>query len=200
MFRPEVMGSVAPRMGPSWTTLWASGRGSTIFHVFADQRGRRQAFSIKRFQPAATPDALHEYGLERSSGERGAVASSGARAFLGNGILAGVVSSASFFAGIRLRYRNAGAAAFAANGAVLRTAARYLRHSFGSTESRPTTLNRRLAMKLRWFLKFWLPVVAWMVFVFIGSTDLMSAGLPRGSLLRFCAGFSRRYRCDCGLD
>jgi VanZ family protein len=28
---------------------------------------------------------------------------------------------------------------------------------------------------VRGFLKFWLPVLAWMIFIFIGSTDLMSA-------------------------
>jgi VanZ family protein len=28
---------------------------------------------------------------------------------------------------------------------------------------------------VRGFLKFWLPVAAWMIFIFIGSTDLMSA-------------------------
>lgn len=28
---------------------------------------------------------------------------------------------------------------------------------------------------VRWFLKYWLPVLAWIVFVFIGSTDLLSA-------------------------
>jgi VanZ family protein len=46
---------------------------------------------------------------------------------------------------------------------------------FGSTESRLTTLNRPLTMNLRRFLKYWLPVLAWMVFIFIGSTDLLSA-------------------------
>jgi VanZ family protein len=30
-------------------------------------------------------------------------------------------------------------------------------------------------MNLRRFLKYWLPVLAWMVFIFIGSTDLLSA-------------------------
>lgn len=30
-------------------------------------------------------------------------------------------------------------------------------------------------MKLRWFLKYWLPVLGWMIFIFIGSTDLLSA-------------------------
>jgi VanZ family protein len=30
-------------------------------------------------------------------------------------------------------------------------------------------------MTPRFFLKYWLPVVAWMIFIFIGSTDLMSA-------------------------
>src|SRR3954468_12902784 len=30
-------------------------------------------------------------------------------------------------------------------------------------------------MTLGSFLKFWLPVVVWMVFIFIGSTDLLSA-------------------------
>jgi VanZ family protein len=33
---------------------------------------------------------------------------------------------------------------------------------------------RRL-MNLRSFLKYWLPVLLWMIFIFIGSTDLMSA-------------------------
>ena len=30
-------------------------------------------------------------------------------------------------------------------------------------------------MNLRSWLKYWLPVVAWMIFIFIGSTDLLSA-------------------------
>ena len=30
-------------------------------------------------------------------------------------------------------------------------------------------------MKLRRFIKYWLPVLAWMIFIFIGSTDLLSA-------------------------
>jgi len=30
-------------------------------------------------------------------------------------------------------------------------------------------------MKLRPFLKFWLPVLGWMIFIFVSSTDLMSA-------------------------
>jgi VanZ family protein len=30
-------------------------------------------------------------------------------------------------------------------------------------------------MIFRSFLKFWLPVLAWMIFIFIGSTDLLSA-------------------------
>jgi VanZ family protein len=30
-------------------------------------------------------------------------------------------------------------------------------------------------MNLRSWLKYWLPVLAWMVFIFIGSTDLLSA-------------------------
>jgi VanZ family protein len=30
-------------------------------------------------------------------------------------------------------------------------------------------------MKLRWFIKYWLPVLLWMIFIFIGSGDLMSA-------------------------
>src|ERR1051325_5369443 len=28
---------------------------------------------------------------------------------------------------------------------------------------------------VRAFLKYWLPVVAWMIFIFVGSTDLLSA-------------------------
>jgi VanZ family protein len=28
---------------------------------------------------------------------------------------------------------------------------------------------------VRRFLKFWLPIVAWMIFIFVGSTDLLSA-------------------------
>jgi VanZ family protein len=28
---------------------------------------------------------------------------------------------------------------------------------------------------VRQFLKYWLPVVAWMIFIFVGSTDLLSA-------------------------
>ncbi len=46
---------------------------------------------------------------------------------------------------------------------------------FGSTESRPATLNRPSAMRFRRFLKYCLPVLAWMIFIFIGSTDLLSA-------------------------
>src|ERR1043165_4687728 len=30
-------------------------------------------------------------------------------------------------------------------------------------------------MKLGLFLKVWLPVLAWMIFIFVGSTDLLSA-------------------------
>jgi VanZ family protein len=30
-------------------------------------------------------------------------------------------------------------------------------------------------MNIRLFMKYWLPVLLWMVFIFIGSTDLMSA-------------------------
>ncbi|MFL6590526.1 MAG: VanZ family protein [Chthoniobacterales bacterium] len=33
----------------------------------------------------------------------------------------------------------------------------------------------RRAVKLHPVLKFWFPVIAWMIFIFIGSTDLMSA-------------------------
>jgi VanZ family protein len=33
----------------------------------------------------------------------------------------------------------------------------------------------RLQMIVRSFLKYWLPVLAWMIFIFIGSTDLLSA-------------------------
>jgi VanZ family protein len=32
-----------------------------------------------------------------------------------------------------------------------------------------------VSFSVRGFLKFWLPVLVWMVFIFIGSTDLMSA-------------------------
>jgi VanZ family protein len=35
------------------------------------------------------------------------------------------------------------------------------------------TLQR--AMNTRFFIKYWLPVLLWVVFIFIGSTDLMSA-------------------------
>ncbi len=37
----------------------------------------------------------------------------------------------------------------------------------------PTMLSS--ADELRLFIKYWLPVLLWMVFIFIGSTDLMSA-------------------------
>jgi VanZ family protein len=30
-------------------------------------------------------------------------------------------------------------------------------------------------MKMGSFLKYWLPVLAWMIFIFVGSTDLLSA-------------------------
>jgi VanZ family protein len=32
-----------------------------------------------------------------------------------------------------------------------------------------------VSFSVRQFLKYWLPVVAWMIFIFIGSTDLLSA-------------------------
>jgi VanZ family protein len=32
-----------------------------------------------------------------------------------------------------------------------------------------------VSFSVRVFLKFWLPVLVWMIFIFIGSTDLMSA-------------------------
>jgi VanZ family protein len=32
-----------------------------------------------------------------------------------------------------------------------------------------------VSFSVRGFLKFWLPVLAWMIFIFIGSTDLLSA-------------------------
>jgi VanZ family protein len=32
-----------------------------------------------------------------------------------------------------------------------------------------------VSFSVRRFLKFWLPVLAWMIFIFIGSTDLLSA-------------------------
>jgi VanZ family protein len=32
-----------------------------------------------------------------------------------------------------------------------------------------------VSFSVRRFLKYWLPVVAWMIFIFIGSTDLLSA-------------------------
>jgi VanZ family protein len=45
-------------------------------------------------------------------------------------------------------------------------------------------------MQLRPFLKLWLPVIAWMIFIFIGSTDLLSASHTSrfiGPFLRFFA-------------
>jgi VanZ family protein len=32
-----------------------------------------------------------------------------------------------------------------------------------------------VSFSVRGFLKFWVPVIAWMIFIFIGSTDLLSA-------------------------
>jgi VanZ family protein len=32
-----------------------------------------------------------------------------------------------------------------------------------------------VSFSVRGFLKFWLPAIAWMIFIFIGSTDLLSA-------------------------
>ena len=38
-----------------------------------------------------------------------------------------------------------------------------------------TSAGLVVSFLVRGFLKFWLPVLAWMIFIFIGSTDLMSA-------------------------
>ena len=32
-----------------------------------------------------------------------------------------------------------------------------------------------VSFSVRSFLKYWLPVIAWMIFIFVGSTDLLSA-------------------------
>jgi VanZ family protein len=42
------------------------------------------------------------------------------------------------------------------------------------------------------FLKFWLPVIAWMIFIFIGSTDLLSADHTS----RFIGPFLRWFAPD----
>ena len=47
-------------------------------------------------------------------------------------------------------------------------------------------------MKARSFLKYWLPVIAWMIFIFIGSTDLLSAGHTS----RFIGPFLRWFAPD----
>ena len=47
-----------------------------------------------------------------------------------------------------------------------------------------------VSFSVREFLKFWLPVLAWMIFIFIGSTDLLSAEHTSrfiGPLLRWFA-------------
>ena len=50
----------------------------------------------------------------------------------------------------------------------------------------------RLMMISRPFLKSWLPVIAWMLFIFIGSTDLMSAAHTS----RFIGPFVRWFAPD----
>ena len=47
-------------------------------------------------------------------------------------------------------------------------------------------------MKTRFLIKFWLPVFAWMIFIFIGSTDLMSAEHTS----RFIGPFLRYFAPD----
>ena len=48
--------------------------------------------------------------------------------------------------------------------------------SFGSgTPEISTSAQLVVSFFVRAFLKYWLPVLAWMVFIFIGSTDLLSA-------------------------
>lgn len=47
-------------------------------------------------------------------------------------------------------------------------------------------------MNVRLFIKYWLPVLLWMVFIFIGSTDLMSAEQTS----RFIGPFLRWFAPD----
>ena len=47
-------------------------------------------------------------------------------------------------------------------------------------------------MKSGFFLKSWLPVIAWMVFIFVGSTDLLSAAHTS----RFIGPFLRWFSPD----
>ena len=49
-----------------------------------------------------------------------------------------------------------------------------------------------VSFSVRPFLKYWLPVVAWMIFIFIGSTDLLSAAHTS----RFIAPFLRWFSPD----
>jgi len=49
-----------------------------------------------------------------------------------------------------------------------------------------------VSFSVRGFLKFWLPVLLWMIFIFIGSTDLMSAEHTS----RFIAPFLRWFVPD----
>jgi VanZ family protein len=49
-----------------------------------------------------------------------------------------------------------------------------------------------VSFSVRSFLKSWLPVVAWMLFIFIGSTDLLSASHTS----RFIAPFLRWFSPD----
>jgi VanZ family protein len=47
-------------------------------------------------------------------------------------------------------------------------------------------------MKVNFFLKYWLPVFAWMIFIFVGSTDLLSASHTS----RFIGPFLRWFSPD----
>jgi VanZ family protein len=55
------------------------------------------------------------------------------------------------------------------------TATERHRYNCGSTSNSRRHNGSKISMAIQSFLKFWLPVLIWMIFIFIGSTDFLSA-------------------------
>ena len=55
-----------------------------------------------------------------------------------------------------------------------------------------TSVGLVVSFLVRRFLKYWLPVLAWMIFIFVGSTDLLSAAHTS----RFIGPFLRWFAPD----
>ena len=148
--------SVRPRKGPSCTTLCASGR-STISHDSPMRTRGRQTFAIKRLQTAAAPDPFHKDRLEHQRlGEIGAVASMDSQ---------------------RRKMRFVNLAARQSGRARLRRAARRIELSIPSarqslalpsgSEIVVTANYLGNTMLVRSLVKYWAPVIAWMLLIFV---------------------------------